>query len=944
MTLTVGGAGSAATARANPVQPLRLQAVSDTDSVAVRRDTLEADSTAARTDSLGLPPVAMDTIDADSAATRDTTETDFPDPDGIYDELADLPGYRIIEYRGRDVNVDLIEEAVRLEGDAQTGYGESVLEADEIAYWIALQFIAASRGVTLSGEGQAVRSDSVIYYDVSGTKGTIMDARTSFAERGTEWFVRGNATLRGAETFFVETGDFTSCELDEPHYYFKAGSIKVVTEDVIVAWPVTLYINEVPVMWLPFFAQDIRPGRRSGFLPPRFGINDIVATSNNINRSVTDFGYYFAIDEFMDAQATIDWYSGDFTRVNGGFRYKNVKKFFQGNLSTSYSFGSSKTLQVRAQHQHDITPVTNLRLNGNFITDTKAYEDQSLDPRLQTQRISSDFGLQHRFSFASVNVSASSRQDLGTLQGSTDLTLPQVQATFTPVTLFRAPRNRAGPFNNITLSGSTGYSRVARFKEENDDQVTTRANAASSLRIGSFGVSGNANYDEQVTKPYNDSTGVNDPSFGRTRIDYGGSADYQVNLVGSTTLRPTISIQGSTFSSLDTDNQYISAPTRLRLGATLSSDVYGFLPGFGPFQRIRHKVSPRFNYSYSPAVETADSLLQIPGFPASNSMAQSRLSISLNQTFEAKLREDIELEPEEQALLEGRDLVADSIQAVADSVARVAADSAAASAPPADSTGAVVDSTAVDSLAVRGTPRRPTPPPRQRNVVLLGVNSSPLDFDFAQTGQPALTTDSWSHRINSDLLRGLSLNLTMDLFETLDGERKFAPILSAVTGDFTFSSARGLGGLFGLGGGGGRDNSRRRLETATGSRYRMQSFEENPDPLDPGLRGAGPWTLSLTYSMQRTRESENREGRQSLGAQLSLNPTPNWRLSWRTNYNLTDKTFGEHLVALDRDLHRWIGSFIFSRAPNGNFIFSMSVSLRDAPDLKFDYDQRTFDR
>ena len=34
---------------------------------------------------------------------------------------------------------------------------------------------------------------------------------------------------------------------------------------------------------------------------------------------------------------------------------------------------------------------------------------------------------------------------------------------------------------------------------------------------------------------------------------------------------------------------------------------------------------------------------------------------------------------------------------------------------------------------------------------------------------------------------------------------------------------------------------------------------------------------------------------------------------------------------------------MFARSPNGNFIFQMSVSLQDAPDLKFDYDQQTQD-
>ena len=34
---------------------------------------------------------------------------------------------------------------------------------------------------------------------------------------------------------------------------------------------------------------------------------------------------------------------------------------------------------------------------------------------------------------------------------------------------------------------------------------------------------------------------------------------------------------------------------------------------------------------------------------------------------------------------------------------------------------------------------------------------------------------------------------------------------------------------------------------------------------------------------------------------------------------------------------------MFARSPNGNFIFQMSVSLMDAPDLKFDYDQQSQD-
>ncbi|MDX1578132.1 MAG: putative LPS assembly protein LptD, partial [Gemmatimonadota bacterium] len=973
--LAIGGLGGAEMARAAPMRPApaRWAAAADTDSVA-RRDSLARnlpDSLAvpADTDSVAGPVlVPPDTARDDSlppaprpdSAAQDTTEEGppFPDRDEFFDRLAEESGFRVIEYRGREVELDVEAETVRLDREAQARYGNSILDARSILYWVALQFIEAERDIRLEGEGRNVTSDSIVYYDVSQTKGSIMDARTSFAEQGAEWFVRGDATPRGSRTVFVETGNFTSCELEQPHYFFRAGQIKVVTQDIIVAWPVTLYIQDVPVAWLPFFAQDIRDGRRSGFLPPRFGVNDIVSTSSDIRRSVTDFGYYFALNDYMDAQATVDWFSGRFTRLNAGFRYKVLKKFFDGNLFASYSLGDERALEIRARHNQDITPVTSLRLNATYASNTRVLERQSFDPTLQTQRISSDLGLQHRFPFASVNLSASRRQSLGTQSGNTELTLPNLQMTFSPVQLFSAPRNVAGPFNNIVVNGGFSFSRLSQNFEERDDVTTERAAANSAIRIGSFGVGGNANFQRRTTSPF-DSVGAEatDP-FSETRVDYNASADYQVDLVGSTTFRPTVSLSSSLFRSMDTDGEFVAAPTRMRFGATLSTDLYGFLPGFGPFARIRHKVSPRFSYDYSPAVEAADSLLMIPGFPISNARAENRLSVTLNQTFEAKLRDDVELDEDSRAVLEGRSLDEDSLavaddslfggEAIAppDSVAAardsIAADSLAAARAAPDSLGSAQDSAGL-AQDTTGAPRRAR---QQRNVVLLGINSSSLDFDFARENEPALTTDRWNHRINSDLLRGLSLNLAFDLFEGVGEERTFAPILSSLTGSFTFSSASGLGGLLGLGGGGTRRTAdpRQRLRGAADSRYRLQSFDENPDPMDPGLRSGGPWTLSLTYSLQRGREEQSAQDRQSLNAILSLNPTPNWRLSWRTSYNLSDGEFGEHLVTLDRDLHRWVATFMFARSPNGNFIFQMSVNLRDAPDLKFDYDQQSLDR
>ena len=992
MAVLIGAAGTSATAKANPEthrtgSPYSAFAA-DTDSVArdtIRGDTLRRDpprDTLAR-DSLIRDTLPRDTLDRDTIPRdtvrragqqeRDTTRTEqsvFPEPDSVFTRLAGLPGFRIVEYRGRNVELAVQEEAVRLRGEAQAKYANSVLEADTISYLAGLQFIRAQHNVALVAEGQSGTTDSIVNYDVSSLKGTIMDARTSFAEAGAEWYVRGDATLRGERTVFVEAGSFTTCDLEEPHYYFKAGKIKIVTENVIVAWPVTLYINGVPIAWLPFFAQDIRPGRRSGFLPPRFGVNDIVSTSDNVSRQISDFGYYFAINDFMDAQLTVDWFSGQYTRLNGAFRYRDLKKYLRGNVRTGYSFGDQgNTFELSANHQQQLSPVTDIRLNANFIQNTRLFEERSFDPREQTQRISSDFGLNHRFPFAAVSLSARRNQSLGAQRGRTELTLPDLRLSFSPLTLFKAPRSRAGAFNNMTLSGGLSFRRRDESNEEADDRGTTEASGNTSLRIGSFGLGGNARLSTVQTTPF-DSLEAPPPPFSRTLINYGGQLDYQVDLMGSTTFRPTVSIAAAAFRSPDTNEEFVSAPARLSLGASLSTDLYGFLPGFGPFSRIRHKVSPRFTYAYSPEITVDDSLLAIPGFPGSASGELNTLSFSLNQTFEAKVREDVVLDEEERELLEDVDEEEQAAPTPAEGDAE--GEPAAGEAPLEEPGGAEVspederaepgaeplaEATPGDSLeavapgraAARGgasARTRAQQRPQQRNVVLLAINSSALRFDFARKDEPKLVSEAWSHRINSDLLRGLALNFSLDLFKGSGIEKDFSPILSDLTGSFTFSSARGLGGILGLGrtGSGSRFDPERRIRQGVDSRYRLQSFDENPDPRDPGMRGGGPWNLSLTYSLRRSREEESGVDRQNLSAILSLQPTPNWRLQWRTSYNITDKEFGEHLVTLDRDLHRWMASFVFARSPNGNFLFSLSVRLRDAPDLKFDYDQRSVDR
>jgi hypothetical protein len=67
-------------------------------------------------------------------------------------------------------------------------------------------------------------------------------------------------------------------------------------------------------------------------------------------------------------------------------------------------------------------------------------------------------------------------------------------------------------------------------------------------------------------------------------------------------------------------------------------------------------------------------------------------------------------------------------------------------------------------------------------------------------------------------------------------------------------------------------------------------------------------------------------------------------MQWTTNYDFVAGDFGMHTVSLRRELHDWDAIFAFTQSPNGNFAFNFFIALRAQPDLKFNYDRRSYGR
>ncbi|MFH1766388.1 MAG: putative LPS assembly protein LptD [Gemmatimonadota bacterium] len=772
---------------------------------------------------------------------------------------------------------------------------------------------------------------------------------------------------------------FTSCELEEPHYHFASNNVKIIRGSFLVARPVKLYFADVPVAWLPFMVQNLEQGRSSGILTPAFSVNDIVRTSQSYSRRISNLGFYWAGTDYYDATVFMDWWSGEHVALTGSARFNWAKQFLTGGLSFREFWRESGDRQraFNGNTQWQMSERTNLRFRASYASSSSMVRETSFDPREVVQSIDSEGGLSRRFDFGNLTLSANRKQYL--TDDRVEMTLPNLSFSLTPQTFFKASPSQARFYNNITFSGSSSFRRsssdrpeqpdTAVFKPSLADQVNTNGTISSSLSLGNFSLGGGLDFTERVVLGVpvgmlpGDTLGSDVPSLfqdqATAEAGWNASLGYQQRLIGSTTITPSLSVS-SRLIRADTSSlasSFVSGPTRLSLGVNLRTDIYGFFPGFGSFDAIRHKISPGFDFSYAPKVSPTE--LQAQVFGSSEARPQRRLVISLNQTFEAKRK------------------------SYSTSVATGGAPGRAGPGPaqgdslsilPGDSTGLAVDSLGVGpTMADSASGFRP--PSNEQKTVLLSLRTTAMTYDFEEAKEEGdwlwgITTAMVTNTISSDYLRGLTLTMAHDLFDDKVGvtgeggdatpSREFSPHLQSLNFGFNLDGRslpfRILGSL--LGGGGDAAGSPAGSVPATVE----GEAQENPfapslsdegsiipggsDPSSErrgggGVRGAGGWRANLSFSMQRPRLG-TQSANQMLQGSLSFNLTENWDASWRTSYDLIEGSFNDHFIQLTRNLHRWEAHFDFRKTATGNWSFRFEVALTDQEDLHFDYSQRSY--
>ena len=880
--------------------------------------------------------------------------------DSLMAALAGLAGFVATEYSGEEAAFNADSGQLELLRSAAVLREGQQLQADSLVRYNEQSGIACGYGkptITGGALDAPVTSDTVCY-NIQSRIGMAANAQTSISE-GANWIFRGDLYTVG-DTVYGHDAIFTDCDIPWPHehYHFGAKEAKVIRNNVLVAKNVTLNFADVPVFWLPFMVQSLSRGRRSGILMPRFGINDIARNSTRYNRRIEDVGFYWAVNDYMGAEVAMDWMANNYTSLRGSMDYRVNSSFLNGGLTFRRYFpaegGSQFTLASQNSWQPDER--TRMSMSANYSSSSRFVRQRTLDPRELTRSIDSNLNMNRQFDWGSLTLGATRNQYL--TDGTVRMTLPSFGLNLSSITLFGAEPGEERWYSNSTWTSSIdGRIESNKLGDANTSaSAQTRrnltSNLSSSFTLGKLGLSQGLQYSDerldarQLQTEYANGrdTLIVLPERTTRRASWNSGISFQQNLIGTTTtLTPALSLGGE-FRNDTIENRMVASPMRVNFSASMQTALFGFWPGIGPLQAIRHRLSPSFSYTYSPVPKV--SALQGRVFGGVDSLGrslvreQNQLTIGISQTFEGKRRP--RAEPE--------------------------AVGGAAGLVPTDSV-ALADSAALASeAAVADTATGPRRLPQgEAPIILLSISTDAVVYDFvaAREGKGIQTT-SISNSFQSDLFRSLQLRFTHDLWRTIpavpggtDGtpgspaRREFAPHLSSLSASLALTSDTWLFRMLGLG-------SRREMpETGPAGAAEDQPAQAGPaidmtqpenglvgtrrrNPVGPTTGPLGSWNASLNYTLSRPRTVPGpfEPGEtQMVTASVSFQPTEFWTLNWNTGYNITEGGFTDHMLTLTRRLHDWDANFDFAKVQNGNLSFQFRVALRANPDIKLDYEQ-----
>jgi len=676
------------------------------------------------------------------------------------------------------------------------------------------------------------------------------------------------------DTYFIKDGMFTTCTVTPPHYYFYSPEMKVIQKKEIIAEWIWLYFGGVPFpIPLPFGVFPLQSGRRSGIITPAFG------QDGTYGYYFSHFGYFWAINDYVDWNFTGDYYTRGSYGFYSRFRY-NKRYDFSGSIDAGYKilksddpingYSVSKNWSLSINHHEDFTPTLRMDANLRFVSGKNYIQSTStnLNEQLQNDIISNaTISKTWDESGNSLTLGYSRTQDLET--GNITEDLPNLSFNIPE----KYPFRREGNFTDQKWYELIGINYNGQFLNHRiksggqldiNGGIQHNIGVSASPKIGYFNISPNLSYTEDWYNKQNKmySAGINADSSGD-------------------------SVVTNTIHKL-------SAVRTFHVGVSASTKFFGmFQPNMLGVSAIRQIVTPSISYTYTPDFSTpywgyyssyTDYLgnkIKYDKFSsnifggASEGESQS-LSFNVGNVFEMKTMVD----PTDTTSKENK------IQLL--------------------NLGAGISyNFAADSLRFSD----------------INLNYRTQVGDWLNfSGSSGFTLYDYNKDAKSSY-RGQNINKFL-----LDEGKGILRLRN-----FNFSISTSLSGEKLKSAESKQDTSKVRSEAFMPNQSSYQGIYNNKEA-DFTI----PWSLSLSYNYSFSQNDPYNIFKSSnVSASLDFNLTPQWKISVAGSYDFIEKQFAAPQIKISRDLECWLMDFTWN--PIGlysGYYFEIRVKAPQLQDLK----------
>jgi len=526
-----------------------------------------------------------------------------------------------INYKADRLKYIIGENQIDLFGAAQVQHHTVTLESEKIFFnteskilraysvWETTNISDSLLHLVVLRDGSDEIFGERMTYNVNTRRGKIKEADTEMEKA----FYYGKIIRKeGEDILLVDGGKYIPCEYKDANFYFYSKNMKLIEGDRVIARPIVLYIEKIPVFYLPYFVFSIKKQRHSGFLPFQIG------NFERGSRFVNNLGYYWALSDYYDLQTSIDYNDEVGLTFNAGFKYA-LRYKFSGSISGKYSRETSysesgeskgKRWQLNMSHKQTLSETASLNGSGSFVSDAEYVTDISTDPDERLNRsLRSQLNFRKRWGRTSLSAVVEGTKNLDT--DNTTYKLPNLSLSLPSRQIFASDEREAEDkrwYETLYLSYGVSSSNYISNSTISDTVKTSR------------------HY---------------------SNIRHSMSLSMPLTVLSYLTLSPAASIKENWFYIFDTDqsrDRGLMTETGLRQGAytfslNANTTIYGmFRPPINGLMGLRHVVTPSLSFSYRPKSERHGDEASFAGVGGSSSESRT-LSWSLGNLFQIKYKQ-----------------------------------------------------------------------------------------------------------------------------------------------------------------------------------------------------------------------------------------------------------------------------------------------------------------